>query len=250
MRWLPEHGVGIVALGNLTYTSWGRVADEALDVLARTGALQARVPQPSPALLDAQAGVVRLMSAWDDALANSIAADNLFLDEPKDRRRAAVEALAQRHGACTPDGAIVAENALRGEWKLRCDRGHIWVRITLAPTMPPKVQSLGWTSAMPLSAEMTKAVALITRHIGRPGESLTKDVLGPEENATAVSTTLTSAGRWGTCSPGEVLSGDGERSATLSLSCTKGELRMTLGLDTQDRISRLRLAPAPGGCPE
>lgn len=250
MRWLPEHGVGIVALGNLTYTSWGRVADEALDALARTGALQARVPQSSPALLDAQGAVVRLMSAWDDTLANSIAADNLFLDEPMDRRRAGVEALRRRHGTCTPAGTIVAENALRGEWKLRCDRGNVWVRITLAPTMPPKVQYLGWTSAMPLSPAMTKAVALIAGHIGRPGEPLPEDVFGPVANATSVSTTLASAGRWGTCSPGEVLSGDGERSATVSLSCTRGELRMTLGLDTENRVARLRLAPAPGGCPE
>ena len=26
MTWLPEHGVGIIAFGNLTYTGWGRVA--------------------------------------------------------------------------------------------------------------------------------------------------------------------------------------------------------------------------------
>ena len=25
MRWLPDHGVAIVALGNLTYTGWGGV---------------------------------------------------------------------------------------------------------------------------------------------------------------------------------------------------------------------------------
>ena len=34
MRWLPEHGVAIIAMGNLTYTSWGRVTDDALDALA------------------------------------------------------------------------------------------------------------------------------------------------------------------------------------------------------------------------
>ncbi|HEX8362728.1 MAG TPA: serine hydrolase domain-containing protein, partial [Longimicrobium sp.] len=39
MRWLPEYGVGIVAMGNLTYTSWGGVTEQALDLLAKTGGL-------------------------------------------------------------------------------------------------------------------------------------------------------------------------------------------------------------------
>jgi hypothetical protein len=49
MRWLPEHGVGIIALGNLTYTSWGSVTDDAFDALRKTGGLQPRAPEPSPA---------------------------------------------------------------------------------------------------------------------------------------------------------------------------------------------------------
>jgi len=42
MRWLPEHGVAIIAMGNLTYTSWGRVTEDALDALERTGGLKPR----------------------------------------------------------------------------------------------------------------------------------------------------------------------------------------------------------------
>ena len=57
MRWLPEHGVAIIAMGNLTYTSWGRVTEDALDALARTGGLKPRTPQPSAALLEARAAV-------------------------------------------------------------------------------------------------------------------------------------------------------------------------------------------------
>ena len=89
MRWLPEHGVAIIAMGNLTYTSWGRVTEDALDALARTGGLKPRMPQPSPALLAARAAVNRLIDRWDDAEAEAIAADNLFLDAPAAARRAA-----------------------------------------------------------------------------------------------------------------------------------------------------------------
>jgi len=46
--------------------------------------------------------VSRLIVRWDDALANDIAAENLFLDQSKDRRRAEIEHLRDTVGACTP----------------------------------------------------------------------------------------------------------------------------------------------------
>jgi hypothetical protein len=84
---------------------------------------------------------------WDDALADRIAANNLYLDVSKDRRRRAIEALRERHGACRADGPFVAENALRGEWVMPCERGALRVAITLAPTVPPKVQFLSVRSS-------------------------------------------------------------------------------------------------------
>lgn len=35
MRWLPDYGVGLIAFGNLTYTGWGRVVNDAIDALMR-----------------------------------------------------------------------------------------------------------------------------------------------------------------------------------------------------------------------
>src|SRR5918993_496239 len=93
MRWLPEYGVGIIAFGNRTYSGWSRTVDAAFAALARTGALQPRVVQPSPALLAARDAVARLVVRWDDAAADRIAAQNLYLDESKERRRAAIARL-------------------------------------------------------------------------------------------------------------------------------------------------------------
>jgi CubicO group peptidase (beta-lactamase class C family) len=142
MQWLPEHGVGIVAFGNRTYTGWGGVANEAFNRLSKTGALQPRAVQPSPALTSARNAVSRLIAKWDDRLADGIAAENLFLDEARDRRRAQIEALHEKVGACVADTSRFdhVENSLRGQWVVSCERGKLLASITLAPTMPPTVQ--------------------------------------------------------------------------------------------------------------
>ncbi len=141
MSWLPEHGVAFVGLVNVTYAKWGEGVGDAVAALEKTGALNPRAPRPGPALLAAQAAVDRLYDAWDDAAFDAVAADNLDLDEPRAARREGFEGLKSRHGACGP-GAIVAENALRGQWTRACATGDITLRITLAPTHPPRVQLL------------------------------------------------------------------------------------------------------------
>jgi CubicO group peptidase (beta-lactamase class C family) len=150
MQWLPEYGVGIVAFGNLTYTGWGGVIGNAFELLAKTGGLQPRVPQPSPALVHARAAVSQLILKWDDAKADEIAAMNLFLDQSKDRRRKHVEDLRARVGACrAPSSFDIVENWLRGQWTMKCERGDLRVSVTLAPTMPPRVQYLNVSQAPP-----------------------------------------------------------------------------------------------------
>jgi CubicO group peptidase (beta-lactamase class C family) len=143
MRWLPEYGVGIVAMGNRTYTGWGAPFNAALEALEKTGALQPRQAEPSAALLQAKEDVSRLIVQWDDALADRIAAVNLFLDRSKDRRRRELDEWRAKVGTCKLAAPFAfVENALRGRWTLSCERGNIGVAITLAPTMPPTVQFL------------------------------------------------------------------------------------------------------------
>jgi CubicO group peptidase (beta-lactamase class C family) len=149
MRWLPNYGVAIIALGNLTYTAWDNPVAGALAALAGTGALQPREPAPSQALTAARDAVSRLVLSWNDALADSIAAMNLYLDEAKDRRQRAITTLVSEMGQCRADGPFAVENALRGEWLMPCDKGQLRVAITLAPTMPPKVQHLSVRRAQP-----------------------------------------------------------------------------------------------------
>jgi hypothetical protein len=87
--------------------------------------------------------VSRLVARWDDAEADLIAAENLFLDRTKQRRRAEFEDIKTKLGMCTSDGRFdVVQNALRGQWTMTCERGKARASITLAPTMPPRVQMM------------------------------------------------------------------------------------------------------------
>ena len=157
MQWLPEYGVGIVAFGNVTYTGWGGVVGNAFDLLAKTGGLQPRQPQPSPTLVEMRDAVSRLVIDWDERLADDMAAMNLFLDRSKDRRRKEIEALRAKVGQCAvPTTFDSVENWLRGRWTMKCERGDLRVAITLAPTMPPRVQYLDVRPAPPAAtAERT-----------------------------------------------------------------------------------------------
>ena len=155
MKWLPEHGVGIIALGSLTYTPWTPTVDRAFELLKATGGLEARAPQPAPVLETRRAQVTRLVQRWSAPLADSLAAMNLFRDESAERRQAQLARLRDAAGGdCRPQGPFVVENALRGRWRLRCARGDLAVAITLAPTEPARVQYL---SVAPVEREASLA---------------------------------------------------------------------------------------------
>jgi CubicO group peptidase (beta-lactamase class C family) len=156
MRWFPEHGVGIIALGSLTYTPWTPVSDRLLGILQASGGFVPREPQPAPVLLTRRAQVTRLVNAWSAPLADSVAAMNLFRDESAERRAAQIARVREAAGGgpCREEGPFVVENALRGRWRLRCATGDLAVSITLAPTQPAAVQFL---SVTPLAREAALA---------------------------------------------------------------------------------------------
>ena len=163
MRWLPEYGVGIIAFGNRTYTGWNGPFDAALAELLKTGALEPRMAEPSPALEKARDAVTRLAMSWDDGLARAIAADNLFLDRSLERRATEILALRNRVGACSSAKSFAyVENALRGQWIIPCERGGILASITLAPTMPPTVQYMEFSPA-PASGAVARPAICVER---------------------------------------------------------------------------------------
>ncbi len=146
MLWLPEYGVAVFAMANVTYAAPFPAAHEALKALDATGGLAPRKLTPAPVLIETRDRIFRLWQRWEDGAADDLAADNLYLDRSKAERRSEMEKLKSDVGSCKP-GEIVPENALRGSFRLDCEKGRVTVTFTLAPTIPPKVQYLRFGKA-------------------------------------------------------------------------------------------------------
>jgi hypothetical protein len=244
MRWLPEHGVGLIGMANQTYQGFNGLFNDVAAALHRTGALQSRVVQPSPALLAAQADVSQLIIKWDDSLANRIAADNLFLDAAAEVRANRWKELARTHGTCRPATSINPENALRGEWKMMCDKGWLNVFITLAPTMPPKVQLININPVMPPDAEMTKTAETIVKLLAAWDAKTVEAIAGQGLDVERMRRQFTAASAWGSCKVGEPLSGNGTRNSAIRLVCDNGPLAARIALDPNTRkLTSLDLVP-------
>ncbi len=241
MRWLPEYGVGVVALANATYAGPGRVVNDALEALSRTGGLNPRIPQPSADLLKTRAAIDGLINQWSDAGLQKVAAMNLLLDRSLDARRKEFDALREKHGACHAESGIEAENALRGKWTLRCERGQISFSLTLAPTLPPTVQHLEATSVLPPSSGFSRATDALVRSING-GERLPESLLSLSAPSD-VAAQLEAARAYGACRPGDLTSG-GPESGTLRLTCDRGNLDVRLTVDRAGLLTELRIAPA------
>jgi CubicO group peptidase (beta-lactamase class C family) len=243
MRWLPEYGVGLIGMSNQTYQGFNTLFNDVTTALYRTGALQPRAVQPSPALLSAQADVSQLIIKWDDNLANKIAADNLFLDVPAAVRQSRWKGLAEQHGVCRPATSIKPENALRGEWRMTCDRGWLDVYITLAPTMPPKVQLISISPVMPPDAEMTKVAETIGKLLVAWDAETVKTIAAPRLDLERMRRQVSAATAWGSCKVGEPLSGNGTRNSAIRLVCDNGPIAARIALDANHKLMNLDLVP-------
>jgi CubicO group peptidase (beta-lactamase class C family) len=244
MRWLPEHGVGLIGMANLTYAGWGGLFNDTLATLERTGALRPRVAQPSPSLLSAQKDVSQLIAKWDDGLAMRIAADNLFLDVSAEVRSARWRGLATTHGICGSPGLIDPENALRGRWRMTCERGWLDVFITLAPTNPARVQLINVQSTLPPDAGMAKAVETIAKLIGSRDVKTVESSVAPGLDVEKLRRQIAAMSAWGSCKVGDPLGGDGTRNSTVRLNCERGPIAARISLDpATHRLTNLDLVP-------
>ena len=137
MRWLPDRGVGVVCMANLTYARMGDLSLELLELLHANAALPILRQVDAPALVAAIQSVVGLLNQWDNQVAHELFADNVYLDESADRRRAAATALVAEHGPLVIT-TLTVRNTCEGTAVL--NNGVVTLEVQLSPHMQPLVQ--------------------------------------------------------------------------------------------------------------
>jgi CubicO group peptidase (beta-lactamase class C family) len=144
-RFFPEHGLGVISFANLTYAGTSTVNTKVAAILIEKARLPRRTLPPSDILIQRQKEVARLVQSWDPALAESLVAENFFLDRSREEWITLARETLARAGTITSVGELTPENQLRGTFPLLGERGRVDVYFTLTPEKNPRVQELRLT---------------------------------------------------------------------------------------------------------
>lgn len=139
-RIMPDYGIGVIALGNRTYSPMGGINFQVLDTLVRGAALKPRPVAVSPILAQRQQELLRFLPDWKGAESAGIFAENFFPDNPIDLLQQQCREVFAKAGKIRKVHPIVAENQLRGTFRIEGEQGNIDVYFTLSPENPPLIQ--------------------------------------------------------------------------------------------------------------
>jgi len=145
MRWHPESGWGIVALGNRTYAPMMLAASEALNIIVRDH-VPAKTYSESDIWFEttsAMDDIEGLLRNWDNQLADDWFAVNMDLDQPRNERMAAVAAVTGEPTEVTRvPGSLSSTTPAHAKWQVSCGSSLVEIEILLTPTKPTKIQTL------------------------------------------------------------------------------------------------------------
>ncbi|MBX3001627.1 MAG: beta-lactamase family protein [Caldilineaceae bacterium] len=237
MRWSPAHGVGVIALTNLTYGNVSSVCGEGLEMLIRTSEVKPRARPVTPALEGARQGIIRLLEEWDDALADTLFAENFFLDQDREHWQQEWAALRERHGVLAPEGSLEVENWLRGQWRMTGEQGWCQISFTLSPTVPPRIQEMEFDSTLPPSPALQGAIEALLALIDRPTRRGVDRLTASSVDRAALLDQLRLVKLLcGSCQPGEITGGDGTSWARMKLIGSKQNLDVRLSVDERGKV--------------
>ncbi|MFK7800262.1 MAG: serine hydrolase domain-containing protein [Anaerolineae bacterium] len=247
MCWSPEHNIGIIALGNERYGGFSQACLAAINLLIEQ--LEIVVPKsvPSADLSQAYQVVSQLVVGWDDALADTLFADNFFLDLDRPHWQAKLSKLRQKHGKFeqVQEQEIEAEDWLRGRWRLPAENGWCDLFISMTPTVPPLVQKLTIKSVMPLSADMQQVAQRLAELVTRPILADLDELRSSDSNRGTMWKKIRLVNLMcGACFAGDILESDGECRAVLLFNGDKANTRVVLGLDQSGKMAKVRFLNA------
>ena len=147
MRWHPDTRWGIVALANRTYAPMGKVCAEILNAVVEDEAATARQQREWSAMWPATRRAMRtaeaLLAQWDDDVVDAAVAMNVDLDQPRVERRDVWSALADERGPFDRiDASVESKSPAHARWRMRGERGDVWLEVLMTPDREPRMQTL------------------------------------------------------------------------------------------------------------
>ena len=145
MRWHPESGWGIVALGNRTYAPMMPAASEAMNIIIRD---HVKAPVISESLLwpdtaAAMSAVEELLVSGNQSIADDWFAVNMDLDQPRSERMAALAGVVGNGAKISRvSESLKSTTPAHAKWQVTSDAGLLEIEILLTPTKPPKIQTI------------------------------------------------------------------------------------------------------------
>jgi len=151
-RILPEYGLGIVGLGNVTYAGFNGINTKVLEFILERADLEPRVLPASAILQERATALIQLLPDWNDAESSGLFAENFFPDNPVAGLRTAARELFQKAGTLQTIDAPMAENQLRGTVVLHGSQADLEIFLTLTPENPPLIQEFNIRELQPPQA--------------------------------------------------------------------------------------------------
>ncbi len=141
-RFLPAHGIGLIAFANRTYAPMTAINTRAMEFLLDRAQLPTRVLPPSAILQKRAAQLARILADWPEAELADALAPNFFLDRSREEWRKLAGNQLAGIGTVTGTSAVRPENNLRGRFDITGSEGNLSVFFTLTPEATPRIQEV------------------------------------------------------------------------------------------------------------
>jgi len=143
MEWLPDYGVGLIALANRTYTPLADVVRQGLTYLVDKGFVTTEPHVISDDLRRVYDAIITTYRQPEqEQTLRDVALPTYYLDRDDDRKPPDFHALRTKYGSLVASAPPVATGRLRGSWSMRCEAGTFIVEAMLGPSKPHKLQFL------------------------------------------------------------------------------------------------------------
>jgi hypothetical protein len=146
---LPDYGVGIFAFASRTYAGPSPAVWDAAVALHKAGLLKARAVPLGEALAGAYRAAGTIYTRADVTAGGDVLAMNFVLDRSAEGWAQDLARLRKQLGDCDTSAPITPTGQLSGTFTWRCGSGRLEGTLLLAPTHPPRIQSLELAPATP-----------------------------------------------------------------------------------------------------